>query len=651
MPIQTATYRRNQSFTFRLRVPARLVPLTGRKFLKRSLRTRDPIVARLRGARLLGAARALFRELEHRGAMLRRDQVEQMIRAFYALRLEEWSHARHTNPPDGFDGDWTRTPHKARKYFDNWSFFLATGQWEAADADFRRFQELFRLDLSPESRDGLLVREHLMRAKRQLLADQIAMLENNLAAEPLDPLFKRPLPDPAEMLAARSPATAAVDRGGRAASLPLAGGPIAGGSDGEAAAIFAQAIVIAAADGRVMTIPADPEARLSLVPAVARGDLHEKALRTIPELFPEFIKRKKQRSAKTLNDYKRSLSAFVEIVGLRPVALYRPADVQEFVEVLSRVPARHRVKLDRNGPYRAAAALNEANDNKHRLPVMKAGTINNKYLTNLISFFDWAKTLEMTAKNPAAGLQIEGQKDAGTKPRRPFTIAELNAIFAAPPLKGCKSPAHFMRKGDFQLYDHRRFVPALALYTGARLNELGQLRPSDVRFEEGRWWLRITTAADPEDVEDAEEIRRLKTIAAERVVPLHCILVERFGFIAYVDHLRRAGSKRVFPHWKPSKSDGYFSSPYSKWFNERLLGTHLGIKKPEIVFHSLRHCMKDALRRARVPIEVQNRLLGHAPNSVGDTYGTPSLLPEEATLIDAISYPGLDLSHIKPFSE
>jgi len=660
MPLQTAVHRRNGRFTFRLRVPARLVPVIHRQFLKRSLRTADPLRARLRGARLLGEARRLFALLELRAAMLSREEIEKLIRGFYAVTFEESQLSRFKDNLGIDDLETRLNAHAVDKHYlptrlDDLTDKLELGLWGAADGELAKFKKLYGLDVAPGSRDEMLLRMYLMRALRQLAADEFAVLNGSYEGNVIDPLFRRPLPDPAEVRLQAKPMDGAPPPAVAPAPPVLAvaaqpGEPITGAGEGDVREIFQQAIAIAAAAGRVMCMAAKPDDRIALVPAVARGDLISKALLTIPELFAEFFERKTdaKRSDKTLDDYKRSLAAFVEIIGLKPVGLYRPADVDEFVRVLSKVPAYHRVKLGRDGPYRVAAELNEAADEKSRLKPMKAGTINNKYLTNVGHFFEWARTREMIAKNPAEGMQVEGPSGPPLKPRRPFTIPELQTIFEAPIFKGCKSVKQFMVKGDFQLYDHRRFVIPLALFSGCRLNELGQLRTTDVFEEAGRWWLRITTLPDPEDVEDAEELRKLKSLSAERIVPLHPTLIETFGFLDYVRALPPTKDRRVFPGWKKG-ADGYYSSRFSKWFNERLLSTKLGIKKPEIVFHSLRHNAKDALRRARVEVSIQNRLLGHADSHVGEQYGTPTLLPEEAERIDGISYPGLNLSHIKRY--
>jgi len=58
---------------------------------------------------------------------------------------------------------------------------------------------------------------------------------------------------------------------------------------------------------------------------------------------------------------------------------------------------------------------------------------------------------------------------------------------------------------------------------------------------------------------------------------------------------------------------------YSKRFG-RLLRS-IGITDKRKVFHSARGTVKDKLRAARVPVDVQNAILGHSGGPVGETYG------------------------------
>jgi integrase len=659
MSLQTAVYRRKAIFVFRLRVPARLAPLIGRKFLKRSLRTSNPATARLRGARLLRLARELFQRIERRRNMLKRNEIEEMIRGFYAVRFEEWRLGRYAENPTidelvAQDDEWS----ELAGLLEVRGHELETGLWHPANTLIPEFKNLFGIEMAPGSRDENLLREYLMRALRQLVADQIAVLDRHDydVAEALDPLFRRPLPDPATVGRRRHhpappvpvPTAEQIDRPGTA-SAPLTDlAQLPGSGDDTARGIFGEALSAALAAGRIARMPAEPKLRRAHFPAITA--ISEKALWTIPELFSQFFERKQkaERGAKTLNDYKRSLAAFVEIAGLMPVGAYDVSHVEEFVNILQKTPARHRIIL-KTSSYRLATEMNEAASDGAKLKTMSIGVINHKYLTNVANFFRWAKTRQMIENNPTTDMQIEGPRGAAQRPRRPFTTAELQAIFRAPIFSGCKSPSNFNTPGTHLLRNRYFWVPLLALFSGCRLNELGQLRRAHVVPDENdpaRWWLQITTQADPEDIEDAE-LLKLKSAAGERRVPLHPFLIS-LGFLDYVASLPEATDRRVFPDWKIG-ADGYYSSLFSKWFNERYLGTQLEMKKPDISFHSLRHNYKDALRRARVDDVVQDRLLGHAPQHVGRKYGTANLLTEEVIILDNIAYPGLDLSHLMPF--
>lgn len=658
MPIQTGLYRRNATWTFRIRVPARLAEVIGRQYLKRSLRTRDPGVARLRGARLLRIARELFRRVEGRLHMLKRDDIEEMIRGFHAVKFEDWrlerfakwdKHGQDLFEDPNLYGTWPPDD------LESATMELDVGSTGLADRVLPDFRRMFGVQLEPGTRDEALVKEYLMRSLRQLAADKIAFGSQNYDGNTIDPLFRRPLPDPAIVrlqAAARASLGTQDDRAELLApvSQDSAGtcvtaftSDLQGLGDETAREIFGEAIKAALEAGCVDFLDPDPARRRILYKDVNFPSA--KALWTIPEVFPEFIEAKEraQRASKTLDDYKRSLAAFVEIAGLRPVGAYSRSHVHEFSRLLQKVPARHRVIL-KTTSYRVAAELNEASEKK--LPPMSGSVINHKYITNVCNFFRWARRAGMIAENPADDMQVEEPRGAPKKPRRPFTIAELQTIFDAPIFTGCKSEAQFMVPGSCRLRNRYYWAPLLALFSGCRLNELGQLRRSHVVEDEGagagRWWLRITTQPDPEDVDDAQLL--LKTASAERLVPLHPFIIS-LGFVDYVAGLPDSGDRRVFPDWEKG-SDGYYSSPFSKWFNERFLGGKLGIKAPDIVFHSLRHNFKDALRRARIEEKIQNRLLGHADESVGDRYGSRMLLPEEAIVIDSIAYPGLDLSRL-----
>ncbi|TXM65426.1 site-specific integrase [Methylobacterium sp. WL69] len=90
------------------------------------------------------------------------------------------------------------------------------------------------------------------------------------------------------------------------------------------------------------------------------------------------------------------------------------------------------------------------------------------YMNNLSALLNWAVDEELAERNPAKGLV---EKARAQVKRRGFTPEELELVFAA------LAPMRFT-------HPHRFWVPALALFTGARAGELCQLRVADVIEEQ-----------------------------------------------------------------------------------------------------------------------------------------------------------------------
>jgi integrase len=151
----------------------------------------------------------------------------------------------------------------------------------------------------------------------------------------------------------------------------------------------------------------------------------------------------------------------------------------------------------------------------------------------------------------------------------------------------------------------------VALFTGARLNELSSLKASDVAHNDivGAQCIFIKT--------EKRSGKRLKTEQSERFVPLHPQLIAA-GFLKYVSEqiAERGATAWLFPKVAPGTTG---KSAFSKWFG-RYIGAH-GITDGTKVFHSFRHSFVDALRLAGVGEEINIALLGHTDPSVHDKYG------------------------------
>ncbi|MCK1600667.1 hypothetical protein IVB02_04310 [Bradyrhizobium sp. 166] len=133
--------------------------------------------------------------------------------------------------------------------------------------------------------------------------------------------------------------------------------------------------------------------------------------------------------------------------------------------------------------------------------------------------------------NPFAGIKVEGVKawkeddERGFDPEQALTI--LSATVA--------TPSHLISR---EMKAARRWVPWICAYTGARVNEITSLLPSDVRQIMGHWCFVLRP-----EVTKGKRLRR---------VPVHKHLLEQ-KFIDYVEQRRKAG-KPLF--YEPSRARG-----------------------------------------------------------------------------------------------
>ncbi|MFC3147969.1 DUF6538 domain-containing protein [Piscinibacterium candidicorallinum] len=317
-----------------------------------------------------------------------------------------------------------------------------------------------------------------------------------------------------------------------------------------------------------------------------------------------------KRPRNTVEKYRRSLELFEEFTGNAPLASLRTAQGFEFSTWL-------RSKFD---------SPKTAND---RLTAVKT----------LLNFA--AQRLELIPRNPWQGVSIATSKRAV---RRPWTVEELETLFAAPLFTDFRLPDSTKAGGEAAYW-----LPILGLFTGARLSELCQLRTVDFERADSATeagsipLLRITEAPDPEEEDDAP--RSLKTDAAQRIVPLHPELI-RLGFLDYCAARKAAGDSRLFPDVRSPESDTagkYVSEWFGKFRKAR------GLSRRYLDFHALRHTVRTRLVDAHAPEPTIDALLGHeGGGSTGRrvyTHASPSALRDA---IQRLSYPGLNLPRVYP---
>ena len=239
------------------------------------------------------------------------------------------------------------------------------------------------------------------------------------------------------------------------------------------------------------------------------------------------------------------------------------------------------------------------------------------------------------ADNPASGVMLP--KDTGGRKRRGYKPEELAALFNTGVFT--KGDRPIGGKGEAAFW-----LPLLAVFTGARREELAQLATDRVRVEAGVPYL----ALDPLD-----DSGRLKTDESRRAVPLHRELI-RLGFLAFVEDCRKTGGGHLFPQLKPNKR-GQYAAKFGDWWG-RYVRDAAKVQDSLIApMHSFRHAVITDLRQQRIREDEERQLLGHADRNgrsaqvdSHDGYGE-HLVPTLAEVVNQISHRGLDLSGVKPY--
>ncbi|WP_235525118.1 MULTISPECIES: DUF6538 domain-containing protein [unclassified Sphingomonas] len=308
-------------------------------------------------------------------------------------------------------------------------------------------------------------------------------------------------------------------------------------------------------------------------------------------LFDGYAKERKPAAA-TIKAWRRQLSAFKAFVGHDDAAKVTPENVVAWKDHLL-----HKAGKDGSG--------------------LSAKTVGETYLSALKTTLRWAVENRKLPNNPAETTRVRGAKKV--RKRGPgLTDEEANQI-----LKATLTPPPPRLSPERALA--RRWVPWICAYTGARVNEITQLRAQDVAQVDGIWTIHITPEAGP-----------IKTSVA-RTVALHPHLVEQ-GFPAvarkatgylFFDPLRRRGGSDENPQ---SKKVGEF---LADWVRE------IGVDDPDVQpNHGWRHRFKTVSRNVRMDPEIRDRIQGHAPRTEGEGYGDVS---PQATLREVSLLPKYDI--------
>lgn len=211
----------------------------------------------------------------------------------------------------------------------------------------------------------------------------------------------------------------------------------------------------------------------------------------------------------------------------------------------------------------------------------------NRYLKYFNAFFRWliSNNAGITL-NPFEGLKVVEKQTSSASKRNAYTPEQLTELYKLANRYGNN--------------DMRYWLIMIGRYTGARMNEICQLKPEDITVE------AIHIRGDV-----------LKTDNAKRSIPTHPKLIE-LGLLRWVGKCTKA---RLFHLWNPVK--GSYSHQASRWFsrNNPYKSAVKG-EKATVDFHSLRHTVATEMKQAGVASQYAAQILGHANGNITyDRYG------------------------------
>jgi integrase len=307
-------------------------------------------------------------------------------------------------------------------------------------------------------------------------------------------------------------------------------------------------------------------------------------------IIQKFLEAKKlaKIDADQYNKYIATLNILTELIGDKGVDEVTNIDVELVRDTLLVLPKhRNNTSMYKNKNIKESIAL----ANLHNKPRLDVSTTD-QHLLKISGFFEFARKRNyLSGANPFQGkTTLTARERKKRSPRKQFDNSELKRIFSAENYAKIDQPSLF-------------WLPLLAIFTGARLGELAQLHIDDIKNIQNIWCIDINN----------QEGKKLKTEAASRLVPLHTKLID-LGFLDYINDLREADRKQLFPTISRSSKGSYSYAP-SKEF-AAYMDNIVGIKEKGKDFHAFRHVSNNNFKQNGINIEMRCELVGHIHNNV-----------------------------------
>lgn len=359
----------------------------------------------------------------------------------------------------------------------------------------------------------------------------------------------------------------------------------------------------------------------------------------ISELLDEYQRAPSTEGKDGRKQYPGEVKAFIRSMGDMFIKDIDAPVMRQFFDKERMLPGNLTKRINANPGRSIEAVIEMAWQDGAKLVEPKTAL---QRVERIKTLFNWALKYSGRPKkwgfidgiNPAAGFSIgqmngsERKKTDNSKStRRAFSDEDLRRLFAGQKSEG--------REGKQIVYGYgaKRFkkrcqywLPLLALFTGARANQLAQLRVSDVgQDDEGVWHFSFNEGADSDGVER----KRLKNTPSERLVPIHSKLIQ-LGFIDYLQALKSAKHWCLFQELDPQDATAarpVWNSIMTGWWPRYQEACDvLDDDKGKATFHCFRHATASRLMNAKLLEYIFNGILGHEQKTESTkTYGELSI--------------------------
>jgi len=333
------------------------------------------------------------------------------------------------------------------------------------------------------------------------------------------------------------------------------------------------------------------------------------------EIIPKHLElmRRNKRREQTIKETEQTYEDVIELIGDKPISEYSNIDGRDYRTSIISLP-RNRKKIKQYRDFNLHELLKMDVPEEDRM----TGETQTKLISRMTSLWNFLidEYPEYVTQNVFKKKSVTITSKKAKDKRESFTDEDIQTIFHHKNFL----PSIFETNANQIIKYPYYWIPILACLMGARLEEICQMRVTDVKKVNGIWVYRIREEGDY-----GSEVTKVKNPYSERDIPLHPELIDTLNFLQYVNHIKKMKQERVF--WELPKRGDVYSKNVGRFFNQKYL-VKIGLKKKGKSFHSFRHSVETNLTNVNVNARYIDFLQGHSQKGIGGSVYMKGIKPE-----------------------